>query len=516
MPMGGGRYLDNNDVNELGIVGVACHHSGVSDGFAYVAIKGSIHDGNSFIPHAIHNGASVVFTDDEKVMSQTGGLIHSDDSKIKVVYVRDAKLALSFLARHFYNNVQFDNLVAITGTNGKTSTAFFYGQLVAALGIRCATLGTLGKVLYKYDSSDSNGDVHRSVAYDVIPHDGSNLTTPDAIVLHKEMRKLWEDNYRNAAIEVTSHALEYKRVDHIEFGVAAFTNISQDHLDYHKTMDKYFAAKQRLFSEVLVPGSVAVLNADDTSYGVLHDIADKRGLRIVDYGVDGSVAKISPDFSSVSILGKEYKLPSESMPSFQLYNIVCALSIIIAGQGRSVDRHAALHLVTAPGRLQEVALYRGRAKVYLDFAHTPAALSNALLALSQKRASAGSKGSSSGKLHVVFGCGGDRDRSKRPIMGEIASSIADYVVITDDNPRTEDRASIRSEIIAGCSGGADITEIADRAEAIRYAIAQLEPDDVLLIAGKGHENSQIIGTTRVEFSDHDEICKFIYEEDSKQ
>ena len=401
---------------------------------------------------------------------------------IAFILVDDARHALARAAAAFHPR-QPETIAAITGTSGKTSVAAFSRQIWERLGHPAASLGTLGIVA-------PSGCVYGA------------LTTPDPIALHVSLEDLASAGVTHLAMEASSHGIEQRRLDGVRLRAAAFTNLSRDHLDYHPSLDAYLAAKLRLFEVLLPAGAPAVVNADS-------DVADKvmatckahgldvfgvgrhgGRLRLVDVGRDDLAVDLTLDLDGRSLRAR---LPLAG--EFQVSNALVAAGLCIAlGDPASAVLDALGTLEGAPGRLELVGR-RGTAPVFVDYAHKPDALDKVLATLRPLTAN---------KLMLVFGCGGDRDQGKRPIMGEIAARLADYVIVTDDNPRTETPAAIRAAILAGTAGGtATIFEIGDRAAAIEEAVASLMDGDVLIIAGKGHETGQIVGGTVLPFSDLD-------------
>ena len=348
---------------------------------------------------------------------------------------------------------------------------------------RAASLGTLGLHGAGIDRSGS-------------------MTTPDTVTLHAELAELAKAKIDHLAVEVSSHGLDQYRLDGMKITVAGFTNLTRDHLDYHADMDEYFTAKARLFSEVLDEKGAAVLNADVPKFTALKALCDARGLRVISYGSQGRDLKITkrvPTGSgqnlSLEIFGKAHEVSLPLVGEFQAMNALCALGMVLAeNESRLSDILKALENIKgAPGRLQYVSGHSRGAAIYVDYAHTPDALENVLKAL---------RPHTQNKLVCLFGCGGDRDKGKRPVMGKIASLYADAVIVTDDNPRSEEPAQIRSEILAGAKGA---TEISGRREAIQTAVQKLEAGDVLVVAGKGHEQGQIFKTHTDPFDDVTEV-----------
>jgi UDP-N-acetylmuramoyl-L-alanyl-D-glutamate--2,6-diaminopimelate ligase len=389
----------------------------------------------------------------------------------------DPRHALAVLAARFYGR-QPKTICAVTGTNGKTSVADFTRQLWTALGHKAASLGTLGI---------------RAPGFSV----KGALTTPDPVALHASLARLAAEGVERLAIEASSHGIEQSRLDGLTLTAAAFTNLTRDHLDYHGDMESYRAAKLRLFDALLPRGATAVLNADSPEYEVFSTLCHLRGHKVVSYGANGAdfrLDEVTPRAHgqriSFAAQGKRYDSELTLVGSFQAHNALAALGLVVAAGEELAAAAAALpRIVGAPGRLQLVATHPSGAPVYVDYAHTPDALETVLRAL---------RPHADRRLVVVFGCGGDRDRGKRPQMGRIACELADSVFITDDNPRSEDPAAIRAAIREACPHA---TEIGDRAEAIYRAASELTAGDVLVLAGKGHESGQIVGTTVRPFDD---------------
>jgi UDP-N-acetylmuramoyl-L-alanyl-D-glutamate--2,6-diaminopimelate ligase len=381
------------------------------------------------------------------------------------------------MAARFYD-AQPRITAAVTGTNGKTSVAWFTRQIWSHLGHQAASMGTLG--------------VHapgRTVK--------GSLTTPDPVALHRELAELAAAGIDHLALEASSHGLSQHRLDGIAIAAGAFTNLSRDHLDYHRTMADYRAAKLRLFEALLSPGAAAVLNADTAEFESFSDACDKRGCRVIGYGEKGRdirLEALTPTQQglalSVHLFGKQREIALPLPGAFQAANALCALGLVVAcGDDSEAAISALPKLEGVPGRLQLAARRGHGAPIYVDYAHTPDALSNVLGALRPHTA---------GRLFLVFGCGGDRDPGKRPMMGQIAHDLADIAIVTDDNPRGEAAAPIRRQIMDACS---DARDIGDRAEAIRVAASELRPDDLLVVAGKGHETGQIVGDKVLPFDD---------------
>ena len=461
------------------VTGITADSREVAKGTLFAAIPGTAHDGRTFIPDAVARGATAVLVPadtDTATIAARG---------ISVLKTADIRGAISTLAALFYPR-QPAIIAAITGTSGKTSTTQFAREIWQNLAHKSASIGTLGLVTAKETRYGS-------------------LTTPDAITLHKLLNEVTGQSITHLAMEASSHGLALKRLDHVKVKIGAFTNLSHDHLDYHGTMEEYLAAKLRLFLHVLPEGAAAVLNADVPEFEVFSHAAQKRNQKIFSYGTHGKEIKllsIAPDAKGqvlkLELLGNHRHVLLPLIGRFQAWNGLCALGIALASDEDPIRAASALGKVTGvPGRMQLVGQKNG-ATVFVDYAHKPDALENVLASLRPHVAAR--KGA---RLGVVFGCGGNRDKGKRPIMGSIAQRLADWVIVTDDNPRNENPATIRKEILASCKPGPNLREIGDRAMAIAAGIDQLGAGDVLVIAGKGHEPGQIIGDYTLPFDDAD-------------
>jgi UDP-N-acetylmuramoyl-L-alanyl-D-glutamate--2,6-diaminopimelate ligase len=439
-------------------------------GALFVALAGTKADGAKFIADAVSKGAVAVLAGETAAIP--------DGLAIPVLRSKEPRRALALMAARFYG-AQPETTVAVTGTSGKTSVAEFTRQLFAAAGHRAASLGTIGVV-------KPDGAVYGS------------LTTPDPVTLHETLAALTREGITHLAFEASSHGLDQFRLDGVKIAVAAFTNLGRDHLDYHPTTEAYLAAKLRLFEELLPDGAPAVVNVDAPRAEDVVAVARRRGLPIVSVGEAGEtvrLAKLARDgFAQVLTIvhaGRTYEVRLPLIGTYQVANALVAVGLAIAaGENPAVVIPALAGLTGVKGRLDIVGERNGALAV-VDYAHKPEALEAAL---------DGVRPFATGKLICVFGCGGDRDRGKRPIMGAISVKRADVTIVTDDNPRTEEPAAIRAEILAAAPGA---TEIGDRAKAIRAAVAMMQPGDVVLVAGKGHETGQIVGQTVLPFSDHD-------------
>ena len=456
----------------LEISGLTANSREVAPGYLFAALPGSRTDGRAFIDEAVENGAVAV-------LAPRGTRLKDYGRPIVLLEDDNPRRRLALLAARYYD-AQPDLVAAVTGTNGKTSVAEFTRQIWQLLGHRAVSLGTLGLT-----------PTHASAP--------QSLTTPDPIELHHCLAALAADGVERLVMEASSHGLDQWRLDGVRISAAAFTNLTRDHLDYHGDMATYLAAKQRLFTELLESGGTAVLNADDESIGLLEQIAMARGLRVISYGSAGRDLRLwevqaTPAGMEVTfgLFCQKHRVILPLAGAFQAHNVLAALGLAI---GTGAEPEAALATLTelrgVPGRLERIGPTPSGAQVYVDYAHTPDALATVLAALRPHTRS---------RLWVVFGCGGDRDRGKRPEMGAIAAEAADRVIVTDDNPRSEDPATIRREILAATPGA---QEIGDRGTAVVEAIAGLGDGDVLVIAGKGHEPGQIVGARVLPFDDRE-------------
>jgi UDP-N-acetylmuramoyl-L-alanyl-D-glutamate--2,6-diaminopimelate ligase len=460
--------------NSTLVSGITSDSRDVKPGYLFVALAGTKLDGSTFIDQAIAAGASAVLTK-KGTYKGTHAVFETDNPH------KD----LAFAAASFYGD-QPETIVAVTGTNGKTSVSVFVRQIWEQMGFRAASLGTVGVV------------GPRGSEY--VQH-----TTPDPVRLHELVSLLRHDQVRHLAIEASSHGLAQYRLDGLNISAGAFTNITRDHLDYHGTENAYLEAKLRLFGEVLPPGATAVLNADAAHFDIFEKCALKRGLRVMTVGRLGKdvhlkAAKLNGFSQELELLTQtaKYQVTLPLAGKFQVENALVAVGLVIAAGGdEALAIHALESLKGAPGRLDFVAKSAQGAHVFVDYAHTPDAMENALLAL---------RPYVTGRLIIVFGCGGDRDQGKRPLMGTAASRLADTVIVTDDNPRTEDPVKIRRAILEAAPLA---IEVGDRKAAIAMGVGLLKGGDVLLIAGKGHEEGQVVGTTTLPFSDHDVVRKAI-------
>lgn len=464
------------NLQDVTIKGLASDSRMVEPGQLFAALSGTQADGHIFIPQAIEKGAvAILGSSTAEAYAQL----------VPVIIDAAPRRRLAQLAACFFG-AQPAFTAAVTGTNGKTSIASFTRQIWDRLGIRAASLGTLGL--------ESAGRWPKST-----------LTTPDAITLHRLAAELARGSVDHLVVEASSHGLDQERLSGLTIKAAAFSNISRDHFDYHGSYQAYFMAKRKLFAERLEQGGTAVLNADIEEFDVLARVAAKRGCEVVDFGSKArclTLVERRPELAGQTIeieaMGRRHRFRTGLVGDFQAHNILAALGLAVAGGAPlELALEALAELRGVPGRMQLVAQHPLGAPAFVDYAHTPDALAKALEAL---------RPHTKGRLHVVFGCGGNRDKGKRPLMGEIAGRLADCVWVTDDNPRDEEPARIRREVLEALAGrSTPVTEIGDRAAAIRAAFAALERGDVLVVAGKGHEVGQIVGETTLPFDDASEI-----------
>jgi UDP-N-acetylmuramoyl-L-alanyl-D-glutamate--2,6-diaminopimelate ligase len=452
------------------IVGLTCDSRKVEPGFLFAAIPGTRADGRAFIPEALARGARAI-------LAPPGTALDGPDRSVAVVNVENPRRQYALMAARFFGR-QPTTIAAVTGTNGKTSTVAFLRQIWTCLGWPAASLGTLGIIAPGVEVAGS-------------------LTTPDPVDLHKSLKRLADDGIDCLAMEASSHGLAQYRLDGVALTAAAFTNLTRDHLDYHGTVESYLKAKLRLFADILPSTGTAVINVGAPYAEAVEAACRRRGQRVIAYGSRGRdirLVKAVPEGDgqrlTLVVMGREATIDLPLAGAFQAENAFAALGLAIAcGADVGAATSALSRLDGVPGRLQRIGRHANGAPVFVDYAHTPDALRTVLNALRPHAA---------GRLVVVFGCGGDRDPGKRPEMGHIADQLADTVIVTDDNPRREDAAEIRRQILAGAPGA---HEIADRGQAIRAAVRVLNRGDVMVVAGKGHERGQIVGDEVRPFDD---------------
>jgi UDP-N-acetylmuramoyl-L-alanyl-D-glutamate--2,6-diaminopimelate ligase len=460
-------------VADIEIANLAFDSRKTGKGSLFFAISGAKADGAHFAQQALEAGAVAVAAERE---------IEGLPKNVAFVRVKNVRRALALAASKFFPR-QPKTIAAVTGTSGKTSVASFTRQIWTSLGENAASVGTIGVTTAKEEIYGS-------------------LTTPDPIELHRTLDRLAGEGITHLAIEASSHGLDQHRLDGLHVAAGAFTNLSRDHMDYHPTIQDYLAAKLRLFENLVAPDGAAVIDVDNEHADAVIAAAKKRGLKLFMVGREGNPLQLIDvaieGFAQTVALfyaGRPYVLKLPLVGAFQVENALVAAGLVISTGGDPDKVFPALEkLVGAKGRLELVGTKQD-APIFVDYAHKPDALAKALEAL---------RPYVRGRLIVVFGCGGDRDKGKRPLMGAIAADLADEVIVTDDNPRSEDPKTIRAEILADAGGA---REIGDRAEAIRAGITDMKVGDVLLIAGKGHETGQIIGNRTLPFSDQDEVKK---------
>jgi UDP-N-acetylmuramoyl-L-alanyl-D-glutamate--2,6-diaminopimelate ligase len=448
------------------VTGFAIDHRKVERGSVFGAFKGTVFNGEDFIPEAVTRGAIAV-------------VARPDAHVENVPHLADAQPRRLFagLAAKFYAPYP-DTIVAVTGTNGKTSTVEMTRQIWRMMGHRSASIGTLGV-------TTSDDQVK------------TGLTTPDIVTFLHNMAGLKRMGISHVAYEASSHGLDQHRAEGVPLAAAAFTNFSRDHLDYHPTMEAYFEAKMRLFDELLPAGNPAAIWTDDPKSGEVIDRARKRGHEVLTIGRKGETIRLVEQSTTalgqtlqLEHGGKSYRLALPLIGAYQASNVLTAAALVLATGGGWSEIFSAMQRVSpVRGRLERAVISRAGVPVYIDYAHTPDALEAAIAAL---------RPHVEGRLITVFGAGGDRDQGKRPEMGAVAARLSDVVIVTDDNPRGEDPATIRSAIMAGAPGA---TEVGGRREAIAEAIRIARAGDIILVAGKGHETGQIVGDRVLPFDD---------------
>ncbi len=461
---------------EARVTGLSIDSRAVMPGHLFAALPGTRVHGAEFIGTALAQGATAILTDSEGVRIAAHEL---EGKEAAVVVAENPHEALAFTAALWFGP-QPEVAVAVTGTNGKTSVASFTRQIWQEMGLRAVNVGTTGV------EGDWQSPLHH--------------TTPDPITLHRALAGAAKAGVDHVAMEASSHGLDQRRLDGVQLVAAGFTNFSQDHLDYHETLDAYFDAKAGLFARVLPEDGVAVINIDDPRGVDMAAIARARGQDVITVGRDAADLQLSAQRFDAT--GQEMRLIWNGRPrqerlnligGFQAENVLVAAGLVIAAGADPDDVFDMLPMLnTVRGRMQLAARRGNGGSVFVDFAHTPDAVAAACKAL---------RPHVMGRLVAIIGAGGDRDRGKRPLMGQAAAAHADMVIVTDDNPRSEDPAEIRAAVMQGTLDGACVIEVADRAEAILRGVDALGPGDALLICGKGHETGQIVGDTIYPFDD---------------
>ncbi len=477
-----GSLLQNIEISRISgridieVADITAHSKEVKPDSIFVALRGHRTNGALYIEEAVKNGAVCVIAEEEVSVPES----------ITVVRVKDARKAMAQIAAKFYGNPSKSlNLIGITGTNGKTTTSYLVASCLKKQGAKVGIVGTIG---YRLEDQ-------------LIP---APLTTPDCLTLQRLFKQMKENGIKDVVMEVSSHSLVCQRVAGCEFKIAVFTNLSQDHLDFHKDMETYYEAKKVLFKHHLDPEGKAIINLDDRwGKRLLNEL---NGQRVITYGMS-SEADVFVEGYCLSLEGIEAKIitplgkleiSSELIGRPNLYNILAAAAAAI-GLGIPLNQiKLGLEDVKGvPGRLERI---EGKVDVIIDYAHTPDALNQVLRTL---------RPLCKGNLITVFGCGGDRDKGKRPIMGQIASELSDFVIVTNDNPRTEPSRQIIQDIEMGIKKDKPYCIVPDRRQAILWAIKHAQRGDIVLIAGKGHEDYQIIGDKKYHFSDKEEVLKVL-------
>ena len=466
------KFINLEDhFKEIEIDGISNNSKNVKNNFIFFTFAGNKTNGNLYINEARRYGATIIISQEEK------------DKDIINLTNKDYSKIYSHLCSSFYNKKP-KNIIAVTGTNGKTSVTDFCRQIWSFYGLKSASIGTLG-------IRDTSEQYYHKIR--------NNLTTLDSSELNKQLSKLYDKQISYVALEASSHGINQNRLDGINFNGAVFTNLSHDHLDYHKNMENYFSAKMKLFTEHLKDGTCVSINLDD-QYGMeLYNKIKTKNFKFVNFGFNEKcelkliqIKKIDKIWQlEILYKNKVYKTEIGLVGHFQIYNALAAASICL-GLGLEQDSifKSLSYLQTVPGRMQIVNHPLCKATIIVDYAHTPNALENAILAVKKMNVS--------GKIYTLFGCGGERDHEKRSKMGEASFKNSDFTIITDDNPRTEDPSLIRKSII---NNNPIAIEIPGRDVAIKKAISFLKDNDVLIIAGKGHEQTQTIGIETLPFDD---------------
>lgn len=458
-----------SEIGAIEIGGITADSRRAQPGSLFVAVAGTKADGAAYVKDAVAKGAVAVVSG------------HPVDADVPVLSVTDPRLYLSLAASRFYGK-QPETMVAVTGTAGKTSVASFVRQIWAFAGHAAAQIGTTGVIAPGRE-------------------DYGALTTPDPVTLHALLAELAAEGVTHAAMEASSHGLDQRRLDGVKLAAAGFTNLGRDHMDYHPTIEDYMAAKMRLFDTLMEKGAPAVIFADDPWSEKAIRAAREAGLDVRTVGRKGDYLALKrvehfrhKQMIEVHHDGEIYEVDIPLAGDFQVANALVAAGLAMStGVPAATALKALEKLIGAAGRLELVGQTKNGALAYVDYAHKPDALENVLTSV---------RPFTSGRIITVFGCGGDRDKGKRPIMGEVATRLSDIVIVTDDNPRSEDAATIRSEVMAAAPGA---LEIGDRAEAIRHAVSLLSNGDTLIVAGKGHEEGQIVGSVTLPFSDHEQV-----------
>lgn len=474
--------LDLTDqAKRVSISGLTADSRKVAPGYLFAAFQGASVDGAAFVEAAADKGAvAILCASDAEERIRAAVPDH-----VAVLSVAEPRQVFAKMAARFYGR-QPDTIVAVTGTSGKTSVAHFVRQIFQAAGHPAASLGTLGTI--RPDGTSYGG-----------------LTTPDPVALQRELADLADEGIAHAALEASSHGLDQFRLDGVRLTSAGFTNLGRDHMDYHASLEDYLGAKLRLFADLLPSGGPVVVDPGEKYADRVIEVAQRRGLPLFTVGETGKDLRLTglrpsggAQLLTLETVRGEYKVLLPLIGRFQVSNALIAAGLAItAGIDTGSALRALENLKGAPGRLELAGKTPGGGLVFVDYAHKPDALDNALAALQPF---------TEGNLSVVIGAGGDRDPGKRVLMGEAATRRANLVIVTDDNPRSEDPASIRKALLQGAPGA---LEIADRSDAIAEGVTRLKAGDILCVAGKGHETGQIVGDTVIPFSDHEAITRAI-------
>ena len=463
----------NNDTLDLDILGVSSNSKNIKKGYIFIVIKGVQFDGFQFIQEARENGAILIIAEEIK------------EKNIVSINKNSSRQIYALLAASYHKN-QPQQIIGVTGTNGKTSVVEFCRQIWSQAGWKAASMGTLGTKLPD------------NLMVSAKQQSNNNLTTFEPSDLYNELNIITSQEITHVAIEASSHGIDQSRLDGVNFSGAVFTNLSHDHFDYHKTIENYFSVKKSLFTKIIKNNSAIAINIDDDHGELLYNELRELNLFILTFGknlkADIKIKSITQNSNSMNLKvifnNTTFSSTIGMIGKFQAYNVLASASICIAlGMDANFVFKSLSYIKPAPGRMQIVSEHPSGSLIIIDYAHSPEALFSVLDSL---------RGNVKGKIITLFGCGGNRDKAKRKIMGKIASENSDEVIVTDDNPRTEQPSNIRKEILIGCTNA---IEIADRNNAIKYAVAKLKKHDLLLIAGKGHESFQTIGTESLPFDD---------------
>ncbi len=465
------KLLDN-----FKITGICCDSRLAKVGDIFFALKGINTDSNRFINDVINKGVQCIVTDNAKSLNNP----NINSGNVHITVVNDARTSLSQAANILYP-LSPKYMLAATGTNGKTSVVYYCQQLYTLLGVPSCCIGTIG---IKYPENVNSTVIQKT--FDNSPA----LTTLDPLTFKCILHNLVKNNIEHVAFEASSHGLDQQRLHGIKVNVACFTSLSQDHLDYHQTMENYLLAKLKLFIDNLLPTGTAVLNSEITQLDYIKNYLQERNVKFLTVGLNGDLKIINNTICTYK--GQKYSFITNIVGSFQATNLLIAVMMVhLTGFPFEEVISKLPQIKAVKGRLERV----GNTNIFIDYAHTPDALEKSLLELKKIK-------SDNGLLKVIFGCGGDRDNSKRPLMGQVAANIADEIIITDDNPRNEEPQFIRQQIIQGIVSIINkYIEINNRKMAIIDTIYNLRENDILLIAGKGHENYQIISNNKLPFCD---------------